>query len=114
MTIARVDRALRAPPRLRGTIELPSDKSIAHRALIFSALAEGDSTITLREPGEDVLSTKSALRELVSGTADCGNSGTTIRLLAGLLAAREGVVRLSGDASLSRRPMERVAAPLRF
>jgi 3-phosphoshikimate 1-carboxyvinyltransferase len=60
-----------------------------------------------------VLSTKSALSELASGTADCGNSGTTMRLLAGMLAGREGVVRLSGDASLSRRPMERVAEPLR-
>jgi 3-phosphoshikimate 1-carboxyvinyltransferase len=100
--------------RLRGTIELPSDKSIAHRALIFSALAEGESNIRLREPGEDVLSTRSALSELALGTADCGNSGTTMRLLAGMLAGREGVVRLGGDASLSRRPMERVAAPLRL
>jgi 3-phosphoshikimate 1-carboxyvinyltransferase len=114
MTIARVDRALRAPPRLRGTIELPSDKSIAHRAHIFSALAAGESQITVREPGQDVLSTRSALTELSSGTADCGNSGTTMRLIAGLLASREGVVRLTGDASLSRRPMERVAAPLRL
>jgi 3-phosphoshikimate 1-carboxyvinyltransferase len=108
------ERLLTAPAALHGTIGVPSDKSIAHRALIFSSLAEGESHITLREPGEDVLSTQSALRELGSGSADCGNSGTTMRLLAGAVASRDGVVRLTGDASLSRRPMERVAEPLRL
>lgn len=133
---------LRAPGRLRGSLVLPSDKSIAHRALIAASLAAGTSTITLRAPGQDVLSTISALRALgvairdvdgagvvrleVDGrggegdvgrlgdaSADCGNSGTTMRLLAGALACGSGAVRLTGDESLSRRPMERVSAPLR-
>lgn len=120
MTVTRLGRLLSAPASLRGTIEVPSDKSIAHRALIFSALAEGESAITLREPGEDVLSTMAALEALQvngslgSGTADCGNSGTTMRLLAGALASIAGSSVLTGDASLTRRPMERVAAPLRL
>jgi 3-phosphoshikimate 1-carboxyvinyltransferase len=120
MTVTRLGRPLSAPASLRGTIEVPSDKSIAHRALIFSALAEGESAITLREPGQDVLSTMAALEALKtngrlgSGTADCGNSGTTMRLLAGALASIAGASVLTGDASLSRRPMERVAAPLRL
>ena len=133
---------LRAPSRLRGTIEVPSDKSIAHRALIFSALAQGEARIMMREPGRDVRSTIAALRalgvrieesdgggvvrlqvggmgdsrqvgRLGEGSADCGNSGTTMRLLAGALASGAGTARLIGDASLSGRPMERVAAPLR-
>ena len=130
-------------PSLRGSISVPSDKSIAHRALICAALANGRSEISLRAPGEDVLSTVSALRSLGvpikaervadvvvvevegrgdassigaldSGTADCGNSGTTMRLLAGALASGGGVATLIGDESLSRRPMERVARPLRM
>lgn len=134
---------LRAPASLRGTISLPSDKSISHRALIFGALAYGQSIITLREPGEDVLSTVGALRALGAridmsqgpdavrfeigglgseksiaslgpGSADCGNSGTTMRLLAGALASSSSVAHLVGDASLSRRPMERLAGPLRL
>lgn len=135
---------LRAPQRLRGTLAVPSDKSVSHRALILLALAEGSATVTLRQPGQDVLSTVSALRSLGtdierqpasegevvrlqitglgeprsvgalgSGDADCGNSGTTMRLLAGALASGAGQARLTGDASLSRRPMERVAQPLR-
>jgi len=112
---AVVDRLLSAPASLRGTISVPSDKSIAHRALICAALAEGDSHVRLSEPGADVLSTMAAVEVLRNGggDADCGNSGTTMRLLAGALAARPGSSVLSGDASLSRRPMERVADPLR-
>ena len=134
---------LRPAKRLRGTLELPSDKSIGHRGLILAALAEGESEVAVREPGADVLSTVEALRalgvavdgrsggdgvvELVvgglgkggaigrlgGGSVDCGNSGTTMRLLAGALASGAGLARLTGDASLSRRPMERVASPLR-
>jgi 3-phosphoshikimate 1-carboxyvinyltransferase len=131
MTVTRLGRPLTAPASLRGTIEVPSDKSIAHRALIFAALADGVSTIALHEPGDDVLSTISALRSLGvrvekggvrfrvsgslgSGSADCGNSGTTMRLLAGALASGSGEAMLTGDASLSCRPMERIAAPLRL
>ncbi len=138
----------RPAEQLRGTLRLPSDKSIAHRALMLDAVASGDSVITVRSPGEDVLSTASALRSLGasveqraaddidavdfvirglgpvggaqgevgrlrSGEADCGNSGTTMRLLAGLAAFGHGPVRLTGDASLGARPMERVAEPQR-
>jgi 3-phosphoshikimate 1-carboxyvinyltransferase len=134
--------ALRAPKSLRGTLRLPSDKSISHRALICAALAHGESEITLREPGADVLSTIGALSALgvdirtetvgaetlvrVSGlgregeigrlgpgAAFCGNSGTSMRLLAGALASGNGPAALVGDESLSRRPMARVAEPLR-
>jgi 3-phosphoshikimate 1-carboxyvinyltransferase len=132
---------LRPADRLVGEVVVPSDKSLAHRALILSALATGQSTIEVRQPGEDVLSTLRALRSLgvdarpetaellrvtVTGlgsvdatgrlgaaSADCGNSGTTVRLLLGALAGGTGEATLTGDQSLSRRPMERVAAPLR-
>src|SRR6187551_2852663 len=101
---------LRPVPSLRGTLRVPSDKSIAHRALIFAALATGESRVLLRQPGEDVRSSLGALRSLGveasatetdggldvtvvglgdgraigrlgSGAADCGNSGTSMRLL---------------------------------
>jgi len=117
--------------RLRGRLALPADKSIAHRALIFGALSGGPSTIGMRSPGRDVLSTVECLRTLgVSiehsgehymisgrpsrgGALDCGNSGTTMRLLAGATAGMPLAVRLDGDASLRARPMERVATLLR-
>jgi len=141
MTVA-ASLALRPAATLRGTIVVPSDKSISHRALICAALAHGESRITLRDPGEDVWSTIGALNslgaslravrdggsvrlavsgggsaqaiaQLGSGTADCGNSGTSIRLLAGVAASGSGVATLVGDESLSGRPMARVADPLR-
>jgi 3-phosphoshikimate 1-carboxyvinyltransferase len=117
--------------RLRGRLALPADKSIAHRALIFGALSGGPSTISMRSPGRDVLSTLECLRTLgvsiehsgehymISGrpsrgaALDCGNSGTTMRLLAGAIAGMPLAVRLDGDASLRARPMERVATLLR-
>nr|MBA3587293.1 3-phosphoshikimate 1-carboxyvinyltransferase [Chloroflexota bacterium] len=117
--------------RLRGRLALPADKSIAHRALIFGALSGGPSTISMSSPGRDVLSTIDCLRALgVSidnsgeqymisgrpsrgGALDCGNSGTTMRLLAGAIAGMPLAVRLDGDASLRARPMERVATLLR-
>ncbi len=127
-----------APPShgLRGSLALPGDKSIAHRALLLGALAEGTTTVTGFPGGGDVLSTLGAVRALGArterrgdvvhvegaGTAlggtgrvevDCGNSGTTMRLVAGLVAGGGGTVVLDGDASLRRRPMERVAEPLR-
>jgi 3-phosphoshikimate 1-carboxyvinyltransferase len=130
---------------LRGTLRLPSDKSIAHRALIVGAMAHGRSVVALDRPGADVRSTLGAVERLGAVAAvdegadglvrvslegggspewarlpgagdeelDCGNSGTTMRLLSGALAGRPGDARLIGDASLSRRPMERIAAPLR-
>ena len=132
MTDAIVGRAASAG----GTVGVPGDKSISHRALLFSALAEGTSTISGLALGEDVRSTARVLRDLgveiaateagsatvagrgfvgLSASAaplDCGNSGTTIRLMMGVLAGRPFEATLFGDASLSSRPMRRVAEPL--
>ena len=122
--------------RLRGRLTVPGDKSIAHRYALLAALAEGRSTITHFAPGADCRSTLACLRGLgveVDGGADgtvtllgrglgqlrspgapldAGNSGTTLRLLAGVLAGHPFSTTLIGDASLSRRPMRRVIAPL--
>ena len=117
---------------LQGTVKVPGDKSISHRALILGAVASGESTARGLSSGADVQSTASCLRalgvEVDGGTIhgrgmrglraagaplDCGNSGTTMRLLAGLLAAQEFETELAGDQSLSRRPMDRVVTPLR-
>lgn len=125
------------PHTLRGALEMPGDKSLSHRALLFSALASGRTEVVGLGKGGDVRATAAALAQLgvtldwtdrsvvVHGLPlaqwrspttqlDCGNSGTTMRLLTGLLAARPGLeATLVGDASLSRRPMARVAEPLR-
>src|SRR3954453_9332881 len=121
---------------LRGTCRVPGDKSISHRALLFGALADGTGEGRGLGRGGDNLSTAAALRALgaeitlsgdearvrgvgfaglqaAAGALDCGNSGTTIRLLLGLLAGRPFETELFGDASLTRRPMRRVAEPLR-
>ncbi|MEO7521906.1 MAG: 3-phosphoshikimate 1-carboxyvinyltransferase, partial [Gemmatimonas sp.] len=121
---------------MSGTIRCPGDKSISHRALIFSALGSGRSRVRGVLQSEDVQATASALRRLgaplpplsddfsidgvgvgelrsPSGTLDCGNSGTTTRLLAGVVAGLDGrSARFDGDASLRGRPMGRIAAPL--
>jgi 3-phosphoshikimate 1-carboxyvinyltransferase len=116
---------------LQGEVRLPGDKSISHRALILGALASGTSRLRALSQGEDVRSTASCLRALgievedgmvrgaglgglraPAGPLDCGNSGTTMRLLAGLLAAQEFATELTVDASLRSRPMERVVEPL--
>ena len=111
---------------------VPGDKSISHRAVIFAALAEGESHVTNLAPGEDVASSMRCVAALgaevrhdntsvrISGGAwrspqgelDCGNSGTTMRLLMGALAGRGVAATLNGDDSLRRRPMARVADPL--
>lgn len=128
---------VRGPCRpLRGELSLPGDKSIGHRALLFGALGRGESRVrglsagldnrataeafralgvNLRTDGDDVLIEGVGLDGLrmASGPLDCGNSGTTMRLLAGLLAGQRFGSRLVGDASLSRRPMMRVLGPLR-
>jgi 3-phosphoshikimate 1-carboxyvinyltransferase len=118
---------------LRGTARVPGDKSIAHRAVLLGALADGATTVRGLPAGADVRSTLGAVRALgarvteaadtvrIEGpatpparcTIDCGNSGTTMRLVAGVAAGGAGEVVLDGDASLRRRPMERVAEPLR-
>lgn len=126
----------RSPLVVRGVIRAPGDKSISHRALIFAAMASGPTRIRDILASADVHATAGALRALGAdvpalsddfvvhgrGVAslhspesalDCGNSGTTTRLIAGLVAGLTGrVVRFEGDASLSRRPMRRIAAPL--
>lgn len=120
--------------RIRARLRVPGDKSISHRALILNALAEGSGTVSGLAPGLDVRSTAAALAALGAGIApmgedgvtvrgpaawrsggsvDCGNSGTTARLLLGVLAPRaEGEIVLDGDGSLRCRPMDRVARPL--
>ena len=123
-------------PRLAGRLAPPGDKSLSHRALLLAAIAGGRAELTGLNPGQDVESTAGALRLLgvdvrrrgrtwfVDGPGaagfrrpraaiDCGNSGTTMRLLAGVLAACPFESRLEGDSSLSGRPMGRIAAPLR-
>lgn len=119
---------------LRGTIRVPGDKSISHRSLIFGALAEGETHIKDLLDSADVKSTKACLESLgacftgeyddlrivglnsqlrpPTGPLDCGNSGTTIRLLMGVLAGCKFSSHLIGDESLSKRPMARVAIPL--
>ena len=123
--------------QVRGTLALPGDKSISHRAFLIAALAEGTSRLEGVLDSEDCRATAHALaqmgvdiREVSPGSwvvegrgpdgltapeapLDLGNSGTAMRLLCGLLAARPFPATLIGDASLSQRPMERVAVPLR-
>jgi 3-phosphoshikimate 1-carboxyvinyltransferase len=135
VSVAAAPSTVTPAARLRGTLELPGDKSIAHRALIIGAISGGPSTVAVRSPGQDVMATVACLRELgvsvansadgelrrftLTGrpsrdaTLDCGNSGTTMRLLAGALAGLPLRVVLDGDESLRARPMERVAALLR-
>ena len=121
---------------LRGTLKVPGDKSISHRALMLSALAVGTSHISGLLEGEDVLATAAAMRAMgahierngegswtvhgvgvgglmqPSGALDMGNSGTSTRLLMGLVASHRLTATFIGDASLSRRPMGRVINPL--
>ncbi|WP_448659989.1 3-phosphoshikimate 1-carboxyvinyltransferase [Sphingomonas sp. CJ99] len=121
---------------LRGTVRVPGDKSISHRSLMFGALAVGRTTIQGLLEGEDVLATAAAMRAMGAGIVrgsdggwtvdgvgvggllqpeqalDMGNSGTSTRLLMGLIASHRITATLIGDASLSKRPMARVIDPL--
>lgn len=124
-----------APLTVAGTVQVPGDKSISHRALILAALADGESVIRDVLVAEDTAGTAYALRALgidapplgpeirIDGTGvrglrapgadvDCGNSGTTVRLLAGVVAGHPFSASFVGDESLSRRPMRRIAEPL--
>lgn len=121
---------------LRGTMTVPGDKSVTHRAIILTSLAQGKSTITGYGRGEDCLNTMRAFQAMgiaiadeperlvvqgkglwglsePNGPIDCGNSGTGIRLLAGLLSGQDFFTVLTGDDSIRRRPMGRVVRPLR-
>ena len=129
-------KIVNAIKQLNGTIEVPGDKSISHRAIMFGALANGQTTIEHFLHGEDCLSTIAVFRQLgveidvssdkitVHGTGieslkqpstilDVGNSGTTIRLMMGILAGRPFESQLTGDASIQKRPMNRVITPLK-
>ena len=130
-------RTVRPASRLRGTLSIPGDKSITHRALMLNALATGDAVLEGWLDSDDTRSTMACLRALgatieepgdgrlivrghgraglqeASNVLDCGNSGTSIRLLAGLVAGLPALSVLSGDDSLRRRPMARILNPLR-
>jgi 3-phosphoshikimate 1-carboxyvinyltransferase len=133
---------VRPAARLRGELRLPGDKSISHRALILATLAAGESRITGTSDGADVRSTAGVMRALGAtldgqpddddrnvayrvlspgadgliepiGVLDCGNSGTSLRLIAGVVAGLPMTTTLDGDASLRRRPVARIIEPLR-
>ena len=136
-----VPRQLRVEPAgerpLTGRLRAPGDKSISHRALLIGARAEGRSRIRGLSNGDDVRHTLEAVQALGAGAdksaqgeiyidggqsrlhepeavIDVGNSGTGIRLLAGFVANIDGLTVLEGDSSIARRPMDRVAVPLRL
>ncbi|WP_247921777.1 3-phosphoshikimate 1-carboxyvinyltransferase [Streptococcus sp. oral taxon 431] len=121
---------------LNGSIRVPGDKSISHRSIIFGSLAEGETKVYDILRGEDVLSTMQVFRDLgveiedkdgavtIQGVGldglkapqkalDMGNSGTSIRLISGVLAGTDFEVEMFGDDSLSKRPMDRVTLPLK-
>ena len=121
--------------KLSGAFHPPGDKSVSHRVALISLLARGEIIIRGYSPCQDCASTLAAVKLLggdvhfspdslrlkglggalgESAAIDCGNSGTTMRLLMGILAGRPGRFELNGDESLRLRPMERVAAPLRL
>ena len=127
--------SLSSKKSLRGDILIPPDKSLSHRAVMFNSLAQGDAKISNFLMGEDCLSTISVLKELgvkikVSGSdvftygkginslsqpnkvLYVGNSGTTIRLMSGILAGRDFESTLDGDSSIRKRPMNRIIEPL--
>jgi 3-phosphoshikimate 1-carboxyvinyltransferase len=129
---------VRPARNVRGSVSLPGDKSISHRYAMLAAIADGPSRLENYSTGADCASTLGCLRSLgvkwerkdgaenvieVQGSGrsltsptrplDCGNSGSTIRMLSGIVAGQKFVSEMAGDESLSRRPMERVIAPLR-
>ena len=133
-------KELRAGGALTGKVRVPGDKSISHRALLFGSIAEGITSVEGLLPAEDPESTASCLRSMgveispikegkvvhIKGVGldglkepqdvlNCGNSGTTMRLMLGLLVGREGrLFVLTGDESLRNRPMQRVGQPLKL
>jgi 3-phosphoshikimate 1-carboxyvinyltransferase len=132
---ATEERIIRPAKNILGSLRLPGDKSISHRYGMLAAFAEGTSRFTNFSTGADCASTLRCMEALgasvrrldggqveVTGVGghvtpsneplDCGNSGSTMRMISGLLAPQEGTFTLIGDASLSRRPMERIRKPL--
>jgi 3-phosphoshikimate 1-carboxyvinyltransferase len=128
------ERVIRPARNIAGSLRLPGDKSISHRYAMLGAFADGTSRFTNFSTGADCASTLACMQALgalakiegqsveITGVAgrvtpsasplDCGNSGSTMRMLSGLLAAQKGTFTLVGDESLSRRPMERIRRPL--
>lgn len=135
MSTAIQERVIRPARNVYGSLRLPGDKSISHRYAMLGAFAEGVSRFTNFSTGADCASTLACMQALgakvnrlegdaveITGVAgrvtpsaeplDCGNSGSTMRMLSGMLAAQDGRFTLVGDPSLSRRPMERIRKPL--
>ncbi|MGD0521437.1 MAG: 3-phosphoshikimate 1-carboxyvinyltransferase [Terracidiphilus sp.] len=129
------ERLIRPARNVYGSLRLPGDKSISHRYAMLAGFAEGTSRFTNFSTGADCASTLACMQALgakvhktsensveISGVSgrvtpanhplDCGNSGSTMRMISGLLAPQQGSFTLTGDASLSRRPMERIRKPL--
>ena len=130
-----MEAAIEPATSMRGDLAVPGDKSISHRVLLLGAIAEGESSIGGLGVSEDTLATAAAVRALGAevevddgsariggvglrglrapgGPIECGNAGTLMRLLAGILAGQDGRFELVGDESLSRRPLDRIAEPL--
>jgi 3-phosphoshikimate 1-carboxyvinyltransferase len=131
-----VFRRVRPTPRVRGRVVLPGDKSISHRYALLGAIADGITRIEGYAPGQDCASTLSCLAQLgvviqrpgphvvvlhgrglgglrsSDAVLDAGNSGSTLRMLSGILAGHPFTTRITGDASLRRRPMRRIVVPL--
>jgi 3-phosphoshikimate 1-carboxyvinyltransferase len=135
LQIENQERIVRPARNVLGSLRLPGDKSISHRYGMLAAFAEGTSRFTNFSTGADCASTLACMEALgatvrrledgavevsgvggrvtpASGPLDCGNSGSTMRMISGLLAPQEGRFTLVGDASLTRRPMERIRKPL--
>jgi 3-phosphoshikimate 1-carboxyvinyltransferase len=135
LSTATQERIIRPARNILGTLRLPGDKSISHRYAMLGAFAEGTSRFSNFSTGADCASTLSCMQALgakvrkldggrieINGVGgrvtpanhplDCGNSGSTMRMISGLLSAQQGSFTLIGDASLSRRPMERIRKPL--
>lgn len=135
MSIAPQERLIRPARNIMGSLRLPGDKSISHRYAMLGGFAEGTSRFTNFSTGADCASTLACMQALgatvnrtgpdsveITGVAgrvtvpshalDCGNSGSTMRMISGLLAPQSGRFTLSGDASLSVRPMDRIRKPL--
>jgi 3-phosphoshikimate 1-carboxyvinyltransferase len=135
MPAAATERLIQPARNIQGSLRLPGDKSISHRYALLGGLAEGTTRLTNFSTGADCASSLACVGALgalvthssdgsveITGAAghfrpsasplDCGNSGSTMRMLSGLLAAQSGAFTLAGDASLSRRPMERIRKPL--
>lgn len=135
MHTSTVERVISPARNIEGSLRLPGDKSISHRYAMLGGLAQGVSRLTNFSTGADCASSLACVEALgaqvarsgdgtieITGTGghfrapaaplDCGNSGSTMRMMSGMLAAQSGRFTLTGDASLSRRPMERIRKPL--